>query len=317
MISLHARQEEILSQAISRKRVASAYLFLGPEGAGKFSFALRFAQALDCENGNFPPCGHCHGCTQIQALTHPDLHILALEEDDKQIKIDAVRAFQERLSYRAFQGGWKIGIVREAEHLNLHAMNALLKTLEEPTPDTIMVLTCGNRSRLLPTVVSRCQTLRFPPVPVEQLTEILGRDKKMSREKALLIANLAEGNLEKLSDIEHSMEQRKKFLAHWLELSSANPGDIFDLVGDRSFAKNLPHYLKFIIDWHRDLIRVKLNRGPEFNPDFEMEIKNQARKYTMKQLVSALETLLSVEDEIASVNLNAQTAGEKIFLQLR
>jgi len=317
MINIFEHLEANLSQAIAQKRVASAYLFLGPEGTGKFSFALRFAQALNCESGNFPPCGRCHACAQIQALTHPDLHLLQLEEDAKQIKIDQVRAFQERLSFRSYQGGLKIGILREAERLNFQAMNALLKTLEEPTRDTVLILTCSNRSRLLPTVVSRCQTLRFPPVSREKLVEILGAEHKLTGERARLIANLAEGNMEKLDDLEHSLEQRKKFLTRWLELRSSNPGDIFELISDRGFSKNLNHYLNFIIDWYRDLIRVKLNREPDFNPGFELEIKNEAHKYSLKQLLAAVELLLKIEEEMTVHNLNAQTAGEQIFLQLR
>ena len=316
MTVLFEQLEERLNQAIASKRVDGSYLFLGPEGVGKFTFALRFAQALLCEKGNFPPCGKCHGCSLVKALTHPDLHIIELEPDDKQIKIDAIREFEKKLSFRSFQGGLKIGIIHDAEYLNESSQNALLKTLEEPTPDTVLILSCSNRSRLLPTVVSRCQILRFAPVSKDQLIDILKKEHKVPIEKAKLIANLAEGNLEKISDLEHSLEQRKKFLAKWLELRSTNLGEIFPFV-QGPFAKNIGHYLNFLFDWYRDLIRVKLAQSPTFNPDFELEIKSQASKLSLSQMAAGLDLLLQMEEEMTTYNLNAQTVGERIFLKLR
>jgi len=317
MSGLFDQLESSLAQAIKQKRVASAYLFLGPAGVGKFSFALRFSQSLLCETGILPACGRCKACKQVESLTHPDLHILEPNPDEKQIKIDQVRAFEQRLSFRAFQGGRKIGIIPEAERLTTQAMNALLKTLEEPPADTVLILTCSNRSRLLPTIVSRCQILRLGPVAKEKLVEILHKDHNVPLEKARLVANLAEGSLERAADLEHSVEQRKSFLQKWLELRSTNPGDIFEMIQDKNFSKNIDHYLNFLVDWYRDLIRVKLNQPPAFNLDFEFEIKAEALKYSINQLAAGLQLLLRMEQEMAIFNLNPATVGEQIFLQLR
>jgi len=316
MIRLFDQVEAGLSQAMARKRVASAYLFLGPEGTGKFTFALRFAQALNCETRALPACGKCRPCRQMEARTHPDLHLIQVEAEEKQIKIDAVRAFQERLSYRSFQGGLKIGIIESAERMTPQSMNALLKTLEEPTKDTVLILTCSNRSKLLPTVVSRCQTLRFPPVSKDKLVKFLAEERGLSGEKAELIANLSEGSLDRLEELEHSMEQRKKFLGKWLEVRAANPGEVFSTV-QSSFARSPEHAVNFLINWYRDLVRVKLNRGQEFNPDFEFELKNEADKLPINGILSGLELLLEMEQEMNAFNLSAQTAGEQIFLKLR
>jgi len=316
MIRLFEQIEDKLAKALDQKRVASAYLFLGPEGVGKFSFAIRFAKALLCETGKFPPCENCRSCKQSEARTHPDLHILQVESEEKQIKIDQVRSFQERLSYRSFQAGRKIGIIEEAEHLTQQSMNALLKTLEEPTRDTVLILTCSNRSRLLPTVVSRCQILRFPPVSHEKLVGYLSEERGLSLERAGLVANLAEGSLDRLADLEHAMEQRKKFLTRWLELRSSNPGEIFSAV-QQSFARSPDHALNFLINWYRDLIRLKLNQSQEFNPDFEFEVKDEAERYSLSQALQSLELLLGLEQEMNVFNLNPQTVGEQIFLKLR
>ncbi len=317
MINAFGQIEQNLSQAISRNRIAHAYLFLGPRAAGKFQFALRFAQALICERKNFPPCGDCPDCKQIQARTHPDLHLLEVEPDEDQIKINAVREFQKLLSLRPFQARWKVGIIKDAENLTIQAMNALLKTLEEPLPNTVLILTSSNRSRLLPTVVSRCQTLRFPPVKTELLVEILLREQKLSPEKARLVAYYAEGSLEKIDQLVPLMEQRRKFLENWLNVPSQNAVAGFELVQGQSFTKNLGKYLEFFINWYRDLVRVKVKLSPEFNPDFEVELTAEAQRLSLERIMAGLDLLLRLEEQMISYHLNASTVGEQIFFELR
>jgi len=317
MIDAFGPIESNLGQAIAQNRVAHAYLFLGPEAVGKFQFALRFAQALICKKGNFPPCQECPDCKQILARTHPDLHLLEVGSEEKQIKIDEVREFQKQLSYRPFQASWKVGMIKEAEKLTIQAMNSLLKTLEEPLPNTVLILTCSNRSRLLSTVVSRCQILRFPPVRNEVLVEILLREQNLSPEKAKLVANYAEGSLEKIDELVPLMEQRRKFLENWLTVHSKNPVEGFELTQSSAFVKNLRVYLDFFLNWYRDLIRIKLNLSPEFNPDFELELKAEGQRLTREQIISSLDLLLKLEEEMISFNLNPQTIGEQIFFELR
>jgi len=309
--------EKNLAQAISSGRIASAYLFLGAEGVGKFGFALRLAQALNCQKANFPPCEACPVCKQIKACAHPDLHILEVKPEEKQIKIDEVRDFQAELSYRSFQAQYKIGIIRKAEKLTIEAMNALLKTLEEPLPNTVLILTCSNRSRLTPTVVSRCQTIRFPPIDKGTLVKILVQEQKIPEEKAKVIANYAEGSLERLKDSLLLIEQRKKFLEQWLKLRGENPGSGFELIENKNFSKNLQIWLEFLINWYRDLARFKFSANPEFNPEFELELKVEAEKLSASQILFGLDLLLRLEEESISFNVNPQTIGEQIFLKLR
>jgi DNA polymerase-3 subunit delta' len=309
--------EANLAQAIAQNRVAHSYLFLGPEGVGKFQFALKFAQALVCAREKFPPCQECRECRQIQSRTHPDLHILEVLEGEKQIKIDEVREFQKQLSFKPFQARRKVGIIKEAESLTIQAMNSLLKLLEEPLPDTVLILTCGNRSRLLATVVSRCQILRFPPVKKELLVEILLKEQRIPLEKARVVANYAEGSLEKIDELVPLMEQRRKFFENWLVARSENPVQGFEFVQSQSFIKNLPVYLDFFINWHRDLLRIKFNEDPEFNPDFELGLKTEASRLTIAQIISRLDILLKLEEEMISFNLNPSSVGEQIFFEMR
>ncbi len=308
--------EENLKLAISQNRLANSYLFLGPRGVGKFNFALRFAKALNCEQGNFPPCENCPSCLQISKLSHPDLHILEVKEEERQIKIDEVRQFQERISYRAFQARWKIAILKDADKLTVQAMNALLKTLEEPPKNTILILTSSNRSRLLPTVVSRCQTIRFSPVPEQEIISWLEKEMNIPKDKARIISSYAEGSKERAEQFLTLIDTRKSFLKNWLEIKNLKAGKNFELAQNPGFTKNVETYLEFLINWYRDLLRVKLGKEPVFNPDFEKEIKSHASRKSLRQILSSLDVLLRLEEDRLNYNIQAQTIGEQIILKL-
>ena len=312
----HQEIEQYLNRAIQQNRLAHCYLFLGPEGVGKFEFALRFAQALNCERGNFPPCQECPDCRQILAFNHPDLHILSVGKEEKQIKIGAVRDFQTQLFYRAFQGKWKVGIIRQAEKLTIQAMNALLKILEEPPANTSLILTSSNRSRLLPTVVSRSQIIRFSPLEDSEIISWLKQEKSLPEDKARIIASYAEGSQSRAEQFLNLLSVRKKFLDEWLKLKSSGYKKNFDLFQERGFVQQTEVYLEFLINWYRDLVRVKLAQKPVFNPDYEQELKREGEKKSMEKILSELELLLRLEQEWLNYNILAQSIGEQIVLKL-
>ena len=153
----HDRQKSILQRALSGGRLAHAYLFAGPEGVGKRLMALAVARALFCMTGN--GCGECAACRKLEHSNHPDLHVL--EPDGASIKIEQVRAIQRDLSLRPGEGSRKICLIEAAETTTTGAANALLKTLEEPRGDTLLILLTSQPQRLLETIRSRCQPLHF------------------------------------------------------------------------------------------------------------------------------------------------------------
>jgi DNA polymerase-3 subunit delta' len=143
-----------------RGRYGHAYLLSGSAGLGLSAFAREMAKSLLCEQAN-APCGQCSSCVQFDQLTHPDFVSLAVEEGKKEIVIEQVRRLTTRLMQTAHQGGYKIAFIQQAEQLNASAFNALLKTLEEPPVNTVLILTTYQPSRLPATLVSRCQKLAF------------------------------------------------------------------------------------------------------------------------------------------------------------
>ncbi|GMT43159.1 MAG: hypothetical protein IEMM0002_1570 [bacterium] len=182
----------VLSGNIRRNRVAGAYLFSGPSGTGKTLTAGIFAGSLLCESRlEQLPCGKCRSCRMFGAGSHPDFTRVA--PDGTMIKIEQVRALISSLSMKSYGGGRKLCVMEEADKMNPPAANAFLKTLEEPPPDTVLILVTSSPSALLPTIVSRCRTVRFVPMRPEELGEMLEREKSFSREDAFYTATLAEG----------------------------------------------------------------------------------------------------------------------------
>jgi DNA polymerase-3 subunit delta' len=149
-----------LSARIAADKLHHALLIQGPSGLGKSNFALQFAQLLLCKaRQGHKVCGHCQSCLLNAANTHPDLHVV---ESDKQIGVDQIREAIKKLVSSAHMSGAKVLIIYNAHTMTESSANALLKTLEEPTANTFLLLTTDKPERLLPTIKSRCEKLALP-----------------------------------------------------------------------------------------------------------------------------------------------------------
>ncbi len=149
-----------LSARIAADKLHHALLIQGPSGLGKSNFALEFSQLLLCKaRQGHQVCGHCQSCLLNAANTHPDLHVV---ESDKQIGVDQIREAIKKLVSSAHMSGAKVLIIYDAHTMTESSANALLKTLEEPTANTFLLLTTDKPERLLPTIKSRCEKLALP-----------------------------------------------------------------------------------------------------------------------------------------------------------
>lgn len=168
-----------------RQRLASTYLFLGDDGIGKRTFALKLAEAILCEQNSkeeFAPCGECPGCLQVQNQSHPDLLLISKPKDKNVLPIDLfigrkTHRRREGLVYeigmKPFRGGFRIAIIDDADYFNSESANCLLKTLEEPPPHSIIILLGTSQQRQLHTIVSRSQLVRFSPLSEQELLHVL------------------------------------------------------------------------------------------------------------------------------------------------
>lgn len=148
----------ILKGILKTRRIANAYLFAGPSGAGKKFAAVQFAKALICEKGG---CETCSSCSKIQESSHPDVHLIATEQNKDSISIEQIRNMQKDVCLRPFLAELKVYIIEDAERMSEEATNSLLKILEEPPSDTVFILTTSSPQNIFPTIISRCQTVRF------------------------------------------------------------------------------------------------------------------------------------------------------------
>jgi len=174
-------------RSVSRNRLASTYLFVGPAGVGKHTFALKLAQALLCAANPaeaLEACGNCPSCLQVAAKTHPDLILISKPADKAFIPVETFIGDREHrrqkglchdIGLKPFMGGRKIAIIDDADFLNQESANCLLKTLEEPPPNSLLVLIGTSEQRQLSTIVSRSQVVRFSPLANEQVADLLHR----------------------------------------------------------------------------------------------------------------------------------------------
>lgn len=181
----HHRQVELFRRAIRRGRTAHAFLFVGPEGIGKRLFARTLAQCLFCRevpDEQLDACGVCPACKQVQAGTHPDLLTIACPEGKRELPIELMIGPRERrgreglcheLAMRPMSASRRIAIIDDAQTMNAESANALLKTLEEPPPGSMLMLLTPSAESLLPTIRSRCQPVAFSPLPTDDVAALL------------------------------------------------------------------------------------------------------------------------------------------------
>ena len=181
----HSRPITLLQRAIRNGKVVNSYLFLGNEGIGKKVVALQFAKALNCLGGEAEggeACDHCTSCKKIGHALHPD--VLLIEPEGQTIKVDQVRQLQKELAYRPYEGKRRVCILTAADRMAPHIPNTLLKTLEEPPLHTVIILLANNSRFILPTILSRCQPVRFNPLSIPLVSKWLMEGKGFDEAEA-------------------------------------------------------------------------------------------------------------------------------------
>ncbi len=196
----HQRVVRYLRRSLELGRTAHAYLLVGPPRVGKGTLALAIAQAFNCVASD-PPCGQCPQCLRIQAGKHPDVQVISVSSSSenrgspKEIALGQVKEMEHSVSLKPFEGRTRVFILDGAERLSAEAANALLKTLEEPPPQTLLILLSAEADALLPTIRSRCQNFTLIPVAENEIKEELITRFTLTEERASLLAHLAQGRV--------------------------------------------------------------------------------------------------------------------------
>ncbi len=314
----HEWAVELLQRSLETDRVAHAYVFSGPPQIGKTRLALALAQALNCEQPE-PPCGQCPTCLKIERGTHPDVRLIEGEGAGGAIKIAQVRQLQREAVLSPYEGRYRVFVLRRMDLATLEAANSLLKTLEEPPTQVVLILTAVQAEQLPSTVISRCQRLDLRPL-ARHTVEASLCEKEIPVSQAQLLARLAGGRLGwalRASRDAAVLHQRQEALAQLIQMLSA------DRVERLSFAWKTsrdPLASRVLIElwatWWRDLLLVcSQGEGPIVNVDRADELQGLAGQSTTLQAWAMLNALQAAAAQLEA-NVNVRLALESLLLKL-
>jgi DNA polymerase-3 subunit delta' len=318
------RAVAMLHRAVASGRLAHACLFDGPEGVGKRSAALGLALALCCTEAPGLGCGQCDACRRIETGQHPD--VLALAPADKQYVVEQAREIVAIASTRPHEAPARILILDRADALNASSANCLLKTLEEPCPGNHLVLVTSAPDRLLATIRSRTQRVRFVGLQPSSLVEIALR-KGATRAQAETAASLAGGQVARLLQaLESEAASNLWTVVGNFRKAAATKGicAIFDAAGefsDKESRQDLPEVLALLARLYRDALVTAAGAGELVllrDRASELEtLAGRARKdYDLLTLRGALREVVQASIALAS-NVNPVTALEKMLIDLK
>jgi len=277
----HERPLSIIKAHLADNRFLGAYIFSGPEGIGKKMVAKIIAQQLNCTAKVERPCENCSSCLKIQKEEHPDLHII--QNGQAQIKIEDIRGILRQANFRPYEGASKVFIIDNAHKLNSEAANSLLKVLEEPPKDVLIILITHKPQNIIKTVLSRCKAVKFSPLIRDKLENVLIENYALDKTTAHFLAFYAEGRLGlalRLKDTPLLQEKNKIFDAFIL---SAKPLD-YNILGQNK--EQLQVCLNILASWFRDIYLLKCGSSDKetIHLDRHGDLLKAARQYSYKQL---------------------------------
>ncbi len=314
----------LLEHGIQRGQLSHAYLFVGPPHVGKLTLAINFAQAVNCDSQDVP-CQQCPSCRRIAAAKHADVQITDLVSPEaKGIGIDQIRDMQMASHLPPYEGKRKVFILDKADLLSHEAANCLLKTLEEPPPNVHLVLLTARESRLLPTVLSRCQRVELRPLPTSVVGDILTKHHNISHDKASLLSRLSAGCLGwalLAKDDDRILDERQQSIVTFIDLSSANLQQRLAYAADLAaqFSKGRDRAAEVLsswLQWWRDLPLVKGGNGQSItNIDCQAALSSQAESLTIRQISEFIRHLQAASKQLEQ-NVNARLALEVLMLRM-
>lgn len=314
-LSGQEKAKRLVTRSLQAGRIPHAYLFRGPDGVGKRLFALGVAAAINCRRRlGVSACGSCSSCMKFRSENHPD--ILVVRPVKGAIKIEQIRQLTKDLSYPPFESATRIVVIEDVHTMRREAANSLLKTLEEPPADNLLILTAESSQEILATLTSRCQVVPFSQLGIDETTSILGANG-IDAETALLLARLSE-----CSPGRAMLFHRSDMVAVWHEVVEilADPKvhpdrDVGILLRQAekmaALKDDLPPFLGLLKIWLRDLLFVDISR--EVCPKDHLPPR---KSWSSSQLFAKLQAISQAERELAR-NCNRNLVCEVLLFALQ
>lgn len=328
---------DLIKKAIQEKRLAHAYLFIGPDGVGKSLLAKVFAKSLNCERGDAEPCDECVSCRKIEARNHPDVGWFTYKIREKksdvndgwirpnsfepnkktpQISINMIRFLQRAMSLKPYESKTKIYVIDGADNMTEEAANCLLKTLEEPPKDAVLVLLASNMFRLMPTIISRCQKVTFYPLDEGSVKKELIQRYGLDEKKALCVSRFAEGSLGKAIETfeEDAFAKRDKVVDEFVSHKRLGYEDIWLYEEPRDRVNDI---LNTLAVYFRDLLVFNLSKSADLlvNLDKADEIARNSKDYSVERLEEIIEAIAATQEQIKR-NANIKIALASMRLNI-
>ncbi|MEY8525049.1 DNA polymerase III subunit delta [bacterium 1XD8-76] len=315
--------KEYLQNAISRKKIAHAYIIQGERFSGKEFITKVFAAALQCEKQGTEPCGECRSCRQVQSGNQPDIIYLRHERPNS-IGVEDVRSqINSDIAIMPYSSPYKIYIINEGEMLTDQAQNALLKTLEEPPAYAVLIILTTNLEALLPTILSRCVVLHMKPVQDGLVKEYLKKELMIPDYKADICVAFARGNIgraKQLASSEDFENIRNEALSLVKNIRNMELHEVMAAVRKigEYHQMNINEYLDVISIWYRDVLLFKATNDTN-HLIFREEIQ-YIRKAADKSAYEGIENILKALESAKSrlhANVNFDLVMELLFITIQ
>jgi len=320
----HQEQIKFLEKSLNNNHLNHAYIFAGPKFIGKEKIAKLFAQSIICEKiqnqTSDKPCNDCPNCKQFQKAIYSDFYEINLSDGKKDISIEQIKQLQYQITLKSFLGNYKIALINNADKLNKASANALLKTLEEPPANTIIILLTSHLKSLLPTIISRCQLLKFGYVNQDLIYKYLV-DQGERRDKAKIISRWSQGrpeiilnqNFENLL-IKHN--SYREIIENILKAPEYKRLQILDEFFKNSKDDKVENYLEVWQTFIHDLFLIKTyNNEKVVNQDATDFLTSISNLFSFKKISQLLKNISLISNQLKQ-NINSKILFENLFLNI-
>lgn len=305
----------LLSRSLTADRIPHAYIFRGPEGVGKRLFARGVAAAVNCRDiKRLGACGICSSCKKFRSMNHPDFLVVSPEKGV--IKIDQIRRLTKELSYPPYESAMRVVVLEDVQTMRREAANSLLKTLEEPPENNLLILTAEASQDILATLTSRCQVVPFAQLSIDDTVAILIQ-KGVERQAARLLARLSEGSPGKalLFQKTEMIELWRKVVSFLSDSAVDRDRDVGELLSlaekIAALKEELPSLLGLLRIWLRDLLLGDVHDSAD-KQDGDIHVKS----WNSNDLFDKLQVIARAEKEL-SRNCNRTLVCEVLLFKLQ
>ncbi|RKY32459.1 MAG: hypothetical protein DRP74_02470 [Candidatus Omnitrophota bacterium] len=301
---------KLLTGYMKQGKLTGSYLFIGPEGIGKKITALTVAKALNCQVNKFDSCDKCASCLKIDKNGHPDVHLIESQASEA-IKIEYVRQMRNAVNLKPYEAKKKVFIIDDAHNLTQEAANSLLKVLEEPGPNNVIILVTAVPSLLPKTAISRCKLIKFSALGRVELENFLKDDFSLPKDKAHFLAYYSQGRIGSALALKDStlLKDKNRVIDEFIFQRQSTGAANFLSEPNKAMSMetrnrvNLRNQLNILASWFRDIyfIKIGLPHSELINYDCREKLLKEMAKYSFFELD---EILKFISDSLSYIEQN-------------